>query len=68
MLLNIDETACIGCGLCEEMIPELVEMGKFTARVKKRRVPSELEDEVLATVKDCPADALSVEQGNSEAE
>ncbi|MBT3274328.1 MAG: ferredoxin [Spirochaetales bacterium] len=66
MHLTINESTCIGCGLCEELIPELVEMGKFTARVKQPLISPALEQDVLNAIEDCPSNSLSSSPGDTE--
>lgn len=68
MRLKIDEDKCIGCGLCEETFPDLIEMGKFTAKVKVKDVPDELETEIRDLSSECPSGALAVVQENEEYE
>lgn len=65
MRVIVDETRCVGCGLCEETLPALFEMGRYVARVKVRRIPDDAAEAVLETVSDCPAEALSVDTSAS---
>lgn len=59
MRLVIDSQKCIGCGLCEESLPEIIEVGRFTARVTTDRVPEHLIAAAISVIEDCPTEAIS---------
>lgn len=43
MNVSIDESGCIGCGLCTQVCPEVFEMGDFgVAEVIMEEVPRQL--------------------------
>ena len=60
MTVKLDKELCIGCGLCEENLPEIFKTGDYTAELKKTDVPEHLEKELEDTIEDCPADAISI--------
>ena len=62
MRIKIDEDRCVGCGLCEENLPFLVEMGRHYAVPKLDEVPDEYVDAVIEAIGDCPAGALSLQE------
>jgi ferredoxin len=59
MRLIIDNDKCIGCGLCEEALPEIIEVGRFTAKLTTDRVPDNLIAAAIAVIEDCPTEAIS---------
>jgi ferredoxin len=62
MKIRIDTTRCIGCGLCEESLPELFSIGEFTASVSTPYVPTEWETDVRDIAEDCPTDAIIIDE------
>ena len=62
MQLKVDEDLCVGCGLCEENLPSLIEMGRHFAQLKQTRVRGSHMSLVIETIKDCPAGALSLRE------
>lgn len=62
MKANVDKEACIGCGLCPSISPEVFEMqddGK--AGVIGNKVPTEAESTAKESEESCPVNAISVE-------
>lgn len=57
----VDQTTCIGCGLCAETCPEVFEMEGEVAKVKVDNVPAEVQDTCQEAVDVCPVDAISIE-------
>jgi ferredoxin len=58
----VDAEACIGCGLCPQVCPEVFEMDdKNIAIVKVTPVPAGLEDKVKESVESCPVTAITIE-------
>lgn len=70
MHVTIDKRQCIGCGLCEQQLPEVFIMQNQKALVKESPVKEELRFAVSHTADDCPAEAIlvseSVDDGSSE--
>jgi len=62
MKVTVDETLCTGCGLCEQMVPDVFELADNVARVKVAVVPSNLEESVEEAADSCPAEAIKVEK------
>jgi len=59
--LRVDRTACIGHGVCAELLPELVALDEWGYPViADAPLPARLVREVRRTVTDCPALALRV--------
>ena len=62
MKATIDADACTGCALCEEICPEVYEMGDDdVAKVKGDAVPADAEKTAKEAADDCPAEAIKVE-------
>jgi ferredoxin len=59
MKVSIDEVKCIGCGLCEELLPEVFTTGAYRARVKRPSLLREEEESACEAAEDCPARAIS---------
>ncbi len=61
MKATVDQDACIGCGLCADMCPEVFEM---TGDGKAVGLDVELEGALLASAKEaedaCPVTAISI--------
>jgi ferredoxin len=58
----VDQDACIGCGLCPAISPEVFDMaddGK--AHVIVDTVPEGAEDSAVEAQESCPVDAIKVE-------
>jgi ferredoxin len=55
---RVDKDACIGCGLCEETLPQLFSMGDFTA-YSDGVVGEDLLQRLLIAARDCPVEAIS---------
>ena len=62
MKAKIDVDACTGCGVCEGTCPEVFEMSDDVAKVKVDVVPPEAQDSCREAAKDCPVEAISIEE------
>ena len=60
MKIKLDKDLCIGCGLCEENLPEIFSTGDYTAELKNEEAGEELRTRLEETVEDCPAEAISI--------
>lgn len=61
MKTRVDEDTCIGCGLCEEVCPEVFEMEGDKAVVKVEVVPDGTADACRNAADQCPVTAITVE-------
>jgi ferredoxin len=58
----VDQDACIGCGLCPDLCPEVFEMTGDKATVKTDTVPPEAEASCRNAMESCPVDAISIKE------
>lgn len=60
--LRVDETACTGCGLCEEIAMENIEVPVRTDIAVITRQPTTLRQwqDCMEAVRECPAEGLTV--------
>ncbi|HZL07341.1 MAG TPA: ferredoxin [Coriobacteriia bacterium] len=57
----VDRDLCIGCGLCEEICPEVFRMGDDgIAYVLDENPPAETYPDVRDAVESCPVTAISI--------
>lgn len=61
MKANIDKDACIGCGLCPSICPEVFEMDDDGKAVAKSEVPAGKEEEAKDAESSCPVNAISID-------
>ena len=60
MRVVIHDHLCIGCGLCEELLPKTFIMQNQRARVKHVPESEEEKNHILQISEDCPAEAIEV--------
>ncbi len=65
MRVSIHENMCIGCGLCEELLPETFIMQNQRARVKRLPLTDEEKLQTRQAAEDCPAEAIEIEFNES---
>jgi ferredoxin len=62
MRIIVDKVKCIGCGLCEEILPEVFSVGTYHARVKQPTLRKDQEESAAEAAADCPTGAISFEE------
>ena len=62
MKVKVDETLCIGCNLCVNLVPEIFEMKGDVAVAKVSDVPADQEDAVRDAASSCAVDAIIIEE------
>ncbi|MFH1916835.1 MAG: ferredoxin [Nanoarchaeota archaeon] len=59
--IEINEEKCIGCGLCEELVPAHFEIGpECKARCKVREISEEDEKINILAQDNCPVQAITI--------
>ncbi len=63
MRAKVDRDACISCGLCESVCPDVFELDdESISVVKVDPVPAEFEDCAQEAADECPTDAIYIEE------
>lgn len=60
MNVEIDKSMCVGCGLCEENLPQLFIMRNQVAHVIGEGLCGLKRREIENMVEDCPAEAIHI--------
>lgn len=53
---------CSACGICEDICPEVFELGDEHAEVKVNPVPAEYEDKCREAAEECPSEAIEISE------
>ncbi len=59
MEVKINEE-CTACGICEDICPEVFELGDEIALVKNNPVPEQYQEKCLEAAEECPVEAIEV--------
>ena len=69
MKVKVNKDACIGCGACASICPDVFEINDEGLSVAKvEEVKDELQDEVRDAADSCPTGAIEVNEGEEEEE
>ncbi len=61
--VRIDEDTCIGCGVCEQMVPQVFKINMETMKAEVIAQPTEdLEDAVRSAAEACPTGSIIIEE------
>jgi len=60
MKATVDLDACIGCGLCAQMAPDIYEMDGDKAIVKGEDIPEDKAAEAKNAAEQCPVNAIAI--------
>lgn len=61
MKAYIDEDACIGCGACVDICPEVFEMDGDVAVVKVADILEEYDEKAEEAADSCPTEAIELD-------
>ena len=59
MEVRIDDE-CSACGVCEDICPEVFELGDEKAEVKVNPIPAEYEEQVREAAEECPTESIRI--------
>lgn len=63
MFATVDKDACIGCGACPDICPEVFKLeDDGLAEAYKNPVPSEFEASAKEAAEGCPTEAIHLEE------
>ncbi|HZK83729.1 MAG TPA: ferredoxin [Desulfosporosinus sp.] len=63
MFAEVDKDACIGCGACPEICPEIFKMeDDGLAAAYKNPVPGEFLESAKEAAEGCPTEAIHIEE------
>ena len=69
MKVKVNKDACIGCGACASICPDVFELNdEGLSEAKVEEVKDELQDEVRDAADSCPTGAIEVNEGEEEDE
>ncbi len=61
MKVEVDASACTGCAVCTDLVPEVFELSDDNISVVKTPdVPADLADKVREAVDSCPVTCISI--------
>ncbi len=59
----VKKDVCIGCGLCADICPEVFVLGDDAiAKTIVERVPAETKEKCREAAKNCPVEAIDIEE------
>lgn len=59
MKVNVNQSACIGCGACQAAAEELFVINdEGLSEITNEIVPNELKDKAIEAINSCPTDAI----------
>lgn len=53
---------CSACGICEEICPEVFELGDEIAEVKVNPVPAEHQEKCREAAEECPSESIVISE------
>ncbi len=62
MRAKVDTNLCAGVGACENTCPEVFKVKDGVSTIKADPVPADAEDKCREAAKDCPMNAISIEE------
>lgn len=59
MRVKVNQEACIGCGACQALVPDVFEIDdNGLAKAKEEEINEELVEEVVDALEGCPTSAI----------
>lgn len=58
MKVKVNQDACIGCGACQAIAPDVFEVNDGLAQAIVDIVPKEAEEDAMDALEGCPTDAI----------
>lgn len=69
MKVIVDKDLCLGCGICEGLVPEVFSLeNEPFAEVLLDPIPEEFCESIHQAMEDCPEGAISVEEKSADAD
>ncbi len=62
MKVKVNKDACIGCGACQSIVPDVFEIEDDGLACAKGTVTEENKEDVIDASESCPTGAISVEE------
>ena len=62
MKVEVNKDACIGCGACQSIVPDVFELEDDGLACAKGEVTEENKEDVIDASESCPTGAISVEE------
>ena len=62
MNVKVDADLCTACGVCEDIAPDIFEVGDELAELKVDVIPADQEDAVRESAENCPTEAIIIEE------
>ncbi|MBI9101916.1 MAG: ferredoxin [Spirochaetales bacterium] len=62
MKIKVNSEFCLGCGLCEELVPEIFRLKGDTVELINDVIPEEISERVEFAIEDCPGKAIQTKR------
>ncbi len=62
MRAYVDQDACVGCGVCIDICPEVFQWEDDKAVAYTNPIPKEMQDVCREAADSCPSEAISLEE------
>jgi len=62
MKVDVSKDACIGCGACQAMVPDVFEIEDDGLAICNGEITEENKDDVIDASESCPTGAIKVEE------
>ena len=58
---SVDQSCCIGCGMCEQTVPEVFQLQSGTAQAISGEVPPHCEEAAKEAAANCPVSVIHID-------